>query len=103
MKQEDKIIVENVTKSFNVYYDKANTVKERLLFLFVTVRRVILKERLLFWLRLRNSLVLKTAERHRTVFSICRLFVVSVVAVWRLWLLSTVKPTDVQRHWMYRL
>lgn len=34
MKQEDKIIVENVTKSFNVYYDKANTVKERLLFLF---------------------------------------------------------------------
>lgn len=34
MKQEDKIIVENVTKSFNVYYDRANTVKERLLFLF---------------------------------------------------------------------
>jgi len=31
MKQEEKIIVENVTKSFNVYYDKANTVKERLL------------------------------------------------------------------------
>lgn len=46
MKQEDKIIVENVTKSFNVYYDKANTVKERLLFLFTRnkkEKRVILK------------------------------------------------------------
>lgn len=47
MKQEDKIIVENVTKSFNVYYDKANTVKERLLFLFSRnkkEKRVVLRD-----------------------------------------------------------
>ena len=47
MKQEDKIIVENVTKNFNVYYDKANTVKERLLFLFSRnkkEKRVVLKD-----------------------------------------------------------
>ena len=46
MKNENKIIVENVTKSFNVYYDKANTVKERLLFLFTRnkkEKRVVLK------------------------------------------------------------
>ncbi len=46
MKQEEKIIVENVTKSFNVYYDKANTVKERLLFLFTRnkkEKRVVLR------------------------------------------------------------
>ena len=46
MKQDDKIIVENVTKSFNVYYDKANTIKERLLFLFTRnkkQKRVVLK------------------------------------------------------------
>lgn len=30
--QEDKIIVEHVYKSFNVYMDKANTIKEKLLF-----------------------------------------------------------------------
>ena len=29
---EDKIIVENVYKSFNVYQDKASTIKEKLLF-----------------------------------------------------------------------
>ena len=47
MKQEDKIIVEDVTKSFNVYYDKANTVKERLLFLFTRnkkEKRTVLKD-----------------------------------------------------------
>jgi len=47
MKQEEKIIVENVTKSFNVYYDKANTVKERLLFLFTRnkkEKRIVLKD-----------------------------------------------------------
>lgn len=46
MKQEDKIIVENVTKSFNVYYDRANTIKEKLLFLFTRnkkEKRVVLK------------------------------------------------------------
>lgn len=46
MEQEDKIIVENVTKSFNVYYDRANTIKERLLFLFTRnkkEKRVVLK------------------------------------------------------------
>ena len=46
MKKEQKITVENVTKSFNVYYDKANTVKERLLFLFTRnkkEKRVVLK------------------------------------------------------------
>lgn len=31
---EYKIIVDNVYKSFNVYYDRANTFKERILFLF---------------------------------------------------------------------
>lgn len=31
---ESKIIVDNVYKSFNVYYDRANTFKERVLFLF---------------------------------------------------------------------
>ena len=30
--QEEKIIVENVYKTFNVYMDKANTIKEKLLF-----------------------------------------------------------------------
>lgn len=35
MKEEDyKIIVDNVYKTFNVYLDKANTIKEKLLFLF---------------------------------------------------------------------
>lgn len=34
MDNEDKIIVENVYKTFNVYLDKANTIKEKLLFLF---------------------------------------------------------------------
>ncbi|MBP3502942.1 MAG: ABC transporter ATP-binding protein [Clostridia bacterium] len=29
---EDRIIVENVNKSFNIYYDKANSLKEKLLF-----------------------------------------------------------------------
>ena len=29
---EDKIIVENVSKSFSVYQDKANTIKEKILF-----------------------------------------------------------------------
>ncbi len=32
--QDYKIIVDNVYKSFNVYLDKANTIKEKLLFLF---------------------------------------------------------------------
>lgn len=32
--EENKIIVDNVYKSFNVYFDRANTIKERLLFLF---------------------------------------------------------------------
>ena len=30
--RETVISVENVTKSFNIYYDKANTIKEKLLF-----------------------------------------------------------------------
>lgn len=34
MQEEDKIIVDNVYKTFNVYLDKANTIKEKLLFLF---------------------------------------------------------------------
>lgn len=34
MKEEYSIIVNNVYKTFNVYFDKANTVKEKLLFLF---------------------------------------------------------------------
>ena len=33
MKEKETVIsVENVTKSFNIYYDKANTIKEKLLF-----------------------------------------------------------------------
>ena len=32
--EEYSIIVENVYKTFNVYLDKANTIKEKLLFLF---------------------------------------------------------------------
>lgn len=40
MKQEKyKITVEDVTKSFNVYYDRANTIKEKLLFLFSRNRK----------------------------------------------------------------
>ena len=31
---KDSIIVDNVYKTFNVYLDKANTIKEKLLFLF---------------------------------------------------------------------
>ena len=31
---EYSIIVDNVYKTFNVYLDKANTIKEKLLFLF---------------------------------------------------------------------
>lgn len=34
MNEELSIIVENVDKTFNVYYDRANTIKERILFLF---------------------------------------------------------------------
>lgn len=30
--QEERIIVENVYKNFNIYYDKANSIKEKLLF-----------------------------------------------------------------------
>lgn len=30
--EEDVIVVKNVTKTFNIYYDKANTLKEKLLF-----------------------------------------------------------------------
>lgn len=38
--QEDySVIIDNVYKSFNVYYDKANTIKEKLLFLFSRNRR----------------------------------------------------------------
>ena len=36
---EYSIIIENVYKSFNVYYDKANTIKEKLLFLFSRNRK----------------------------------------------------------------
>ena len=32
--EEYSIIVENVYKTFNVYLDKANTIKEKILFLF---------------------------------------------------------------------
>lgn len=42
MKQEQEdysVIIDNVYKSFNVYYDKANTVKEKLLFLFSRNRK----------------------------------------------------------------
>ena len=38
-KQEYKIIVDNVYKTFNVYLDKANTIKEKLLFLFTRNRK----------------------------------------------------------------
>ena len=38
-KEEYKIIVDNVYKVFNVYLDKANTIKERLLFLFTRNRK----------------------------------------------------------------
>ena len=39
MNDENKIIVEDVYKTFNVYLDKANTIKERLLFLFSRNRK----------------------------------------------------------------
>ena len=38
-KQEYKIIVDNVYKKFNVYLDRANTIKEKLLFLFTRNRK----------------------------------------------------------------
>ena len=38
-KEEYKIIVDNVYKTFNVYLDRANTVKEKLLFLFSRNRK----------------------------------------------------------------
>ena len=38
-KQEYKIIVEDVYKTFNVYLDRANTIKEKLLFLFTRNRK----------------------------------------------------------------
>ena len=34
MKEEYTIIIEDVYKTFNVYFDKANTIKEKLLFIF---------------------------------------------------------------------
>ena len=34
MQEEYNIVVENVYKTFNVYLDKANSIKEKLLFLF---------------------------------------------------------------------
>ena len=37
--EENKIIVENVYKTFNVYLDRANTIKEKLLFLFSRNRK----------------------------------------------------------------
>ena len=37
--EESSIIVDDVYKSFNVYYDKANTMKEKLLFLFSRNRK----------------------------------------------------------------
>ena len=37
--EEYKIIVKNVSKSFNVYLDKANTIKEKILFLFSRNRK----------------------------------------------------------------
>ena len=37
--EEYSIIVENVYKTFNVYLDKANTMKEKLLFLFSRNRK----------------------------------------------------------------
>ena len=42
MKEESegyKIIVEDVYKTFNVYLDKANTIKEKLLFIFSRNRK----------------------------------------------------------------
>lgn len=36
---KDSIIVDNVYKTFNVYLDKANTIKEKLLFLFSRNRK----------------------------------------------------------------
>lgn len=36
---EEKIIVDNVSKTFNVYLDRANTIKEKLLFLFTRNRK----------------------------------------------------------------
>lgn len=38
-KEEYKIIVDNVYKTFNVYLDRANTIKEKLLFLFSRNRK----------------------------------------------------------------
>ena len=37
--EDCSIIVEDVYKSFNVYLDKANTIKEKLLFLFSRNRK----------------------------------------------------------------
>ena len=39
LKEENSIIVDDVYKTFNVYLDKANTIKERLLFLFSRNRK----------------------------------------------------------------
>ena len=39
MKEDYKIIVEDVYKTFNVYLDKANTMKEKILFLFSRNRK----------------------------------------------------------------
>lgn len=39
MKDDYKIIVDNVYKTFNVYLDKANTIKEKILFLFSRNRK----------------------------------------------------------------
>ena len=38
-KEDYKIVVDNVYKTFNVYLDKANTMKEKLLFLFSRNRK----------------------------------------------------------------
>ena len=38
-KEEYAISVENVNKTFNVYLDRANTIKEKLLFLFSRNRK----------------------------------------------------------------
>ena len=37
--EEYSIVVDNVYKTFNVYLDKANTIKEKLLFLFSRNRK----------------------------------------------------------------
>ena len=37
--EEYSILVDNVYKTFNVYIDKANTIKEKLLFLFSRNRK----------------------------------------------------------------